>query len=193
MTDYQKVKIYKIVCNIIGLAYYGSTCEPTLARRSAGHVGLFRGFKKGKNVRSMTSIKVLKGDDYTIVLVDFFPYDSKIELHQREHYFIENNECLNKVIPTRATEEWYLENQSRLVGVRVDWYANNKELVAIQQADYHSKNREHINARHAENRIKNIIEITEKSNAYYQKNKERVLERQAAYRLKSKAWIWEKN
>jgi hypothetical protein len=93
-----------------------------------------------------------------------------MELHQRERYFIENNECVNKVIPTRTDWEWYLENQRRLVGVRADWYINNKESVAIQHADYHSKNREHISARHAENRIKNIIEITEKSNAYHQKS-----------------------
>jgi hypothetical protein len=95
MTDYQKGKIYKIVCNTTSLTYYGSTCEPTLARRLAGHVGLFRGFKKGKNIRAMTSIKVLEGDDYTIVLVEIFPCDSKMELHQRERYFIENNECVN--------------------------------------------------------------------------------------------------
>jgi hypothetical protein len=169
MTDYQKGKIYKIVCNTTGLTYYGSTCEPTLARRLAGHVGLFRGFKKGKNIRAMTSIKVLEGDDYTIVLVELFPCDNIMELHQRERYHIETNDCVNKNIPTRTTQVLYLENQSRLVGVRANWYANNKESVAIQHADYHSKNREHINARHAENRIKNIVEITEKSNAYYQK------------------------
>ena len=35
MPDYSKGKIYKIVCNVTGLVYVGSTCEPTLARRLA--------------------------------------------------------------------------------------------------------------------------------------------------------------
>jgi hypothetical protein len=192
MKDYQKGKIYKLVCNLTGLTYYGSTCEPTLARRLSGHVCQFKGFKKGKKVRSITSIKVLEGDNYAIVLVELFPCDSKMQLHQRERYHIETNECVNKVIPTRSSEEWYQVNQSRLVGVRAEWYENNKESVAIQHAEYHAKNREHISERHAKNRIKNIVEITEKSNAYYQNNKEKILKRQAEYRVKNKDWIREK-
>jgi hypothetical protein len=70
MTDYQKGKIYRIVCNITGLTYYGSTCEPTLARRLAKHVGNYKRFKDGKEESYMTSYKVLEGGDYTIVLVE---------------------------------------------------------------------------------------------------------------------------
>ena len=43
MTDYQLGKIYRIVCNTTGLTYYGSTCEPTLARRLSGHVVNYKG------------------------------------------------------------------------------------------------------------------------------------------------------
>ena len=42
MIDYSKGKIYKIVCNNTGLIYIGSTCEPTLARRLAKHVGNYK-------------------------------------------------------------------------------------------------------------------------------------------------------
>jgi hypothetical protein len=192
MTNYQLGKIYKIVCNTTGLTYYGSTCEPTLARRLTGHVGQKKQWFKGTIKKKCTSIYVLESDDYVIVLVETFPCNNKMELKRRERYYIESNECVNKNIPTRTTKEWYQVNQSRLVGVRADWYVNNKESVAIQHAEYHAKNREQINERHAKTRIKNIVEITEKSNAYYQKNKEKILERQAEYRVKNREWIREK-
>ena len=48
MPDYNLAKIYKIVCNITGQQYIGSTCEPALARRLAGHVRSFKQFKNGK-------------------------------------------------------------------------------------------------------------------------------------------------
>jgi hypothetical protein len=38
MPNYQDGNIYKIVCNITDECYIGSTCEPTVARRLAGHV-----------------------------------------------------------------------------------------------------------------------------------------------------------
>jgi hypothetical protein len=43
---YRNGKIYKIVCNITGLTYYGSTCEPTLARRLAKHRGCYNRWLK---------------------------------------------------------------------------------------------------------------------------------------------------
>jgi predicted peptidase len=144
MTNYQLGKIYKIICNTTGLTYYGSTCEPTLARRLVGHVHAHKCWKSGKKVTLIASLKVIEGGNYTIVLVELFPCDIKMELHKRERYHIETNECVNKNIPTRTTEEWYLENQSRLVGVRAEWYENNKESVSIQHAENHAKNREHI-------------------------------------------------
>ena len=59
MLDYQKAKIYRIVCNITGLNYYGSTCKPTLARRLAGHVGNYKTYLNGKT-NYITSFKVLE-------------------------------------------------------------------------------------------------------------------------------------
>ena len=96
MPDYQLGKIYKIVCNLTGLTYYGSTCEPTLARRLAGHTGNFKLWKKDNTIQYMSSFKCLEGENYEIVLVEIFSCNSKMELHQRERVFIENNVCVNK-------------------------------------------------------------------------------------------------
>ena len=94
MPDYQKGKIYKIVGG--GKTYYGSTCEPTLARRLAKHRNKYNGYKKGKD-HYVSSFKVLDEPDCAIYLIENYPCSSKDELHAREGYYIQNNECVNKI------------------------------------------------------------------------------------------------
>ena len=48
MPDYQLGKIYKIECNVTGQRYIGSTCEPILARRLAGHITNYKSYLNGK-------------------------------------------------------------------------------------------------------------------------------------------------
>jgi hypothetical protein len=58
MPDYQLAKIYKIVCNITCDVYIGSTCEPILARRLAGHVSNYKSYLNGK-CNNITSFKII--------------------------------------------------------------------------------------------------------------------------------------
>lgn len=127
MPNYQLGKIYKITGN--GYTYYGSTCEPTLARRLSGHVCNHKQKLNNKN-RITTSFKCFENDckDYVITLVELFPCNSKDELHARERYHIENNECINKYIPTRSKQEYRNTDE-------------NKEHVKKQTAEYREKNR----------------------------------------------------
>ena len=48
MVNYELGKIYIIESNVSGDVYIGSTCEPTLARRLAGHVIDYKRFLNGK-------------------------------------------------------------------------------------------------------------------------------------------------
>lgn len=96
---YQRAKIYKLIGN--GLTYYGSTCEPTLARRLATHKGDYNKYINGKG-RYITSFEILSTGNYDIVLVENYPCNSKDELHSRERHWIETNECINKIIPCRT-------------------------------------------------------------------------------------------
>lgn len=105
MVNYENSKIYKIVCNVTGLCYIGSTCEPTLARRLAKHVGSYKGYKKG-NYHYVTSFKVLENDDYDIILLENVKNcTSKEQLYARERFFIENNDCVNRYIVGRSKQE----------------------------------------------------------------------------------------
>ena len=64
MPDYQKGKIYKIVCNETGLVYIGSTTQ-ALSQRLQGHKKNYKSYLSDKN-NYIHSFKVLENDDYNI-------------------------------------------------------------------------------------------------------------------------------
>jgi hypothetical protein len=96
MPDYSNGKIYKIVCNITNECYIGSTCEPILARRLAGHVSKYKSYLNGK-YHYVTSYKIIANGNYDIVLIELFPCDTKDQLHARESHYTQTIQCVNKV------------------------------------------------------------------------------------------------
>jgi hypothetical protein len=96
MPDYSNGKIYKIVCNITGDIYIGSTCEPILARRLAGHVSTYKSYLNGKG-NNITSFKIIANGNYDIVLIELFPCDTKDQLHARESHYTQTIQCVNRI------------------------------------------------------------------------------------------------
>jgi len=143
MPDYTKGKIYKIVCNITGLIYVGSTCEPTLARRLAEHLKTFKQWKNGQN-KSMTSYKILENGNYDIILLETYACQNKDELHKRERYYIETLSCVNKRIEGRTRKEWYETNKDILLQKQKNKYIENKECFASRAKAYREKHSEKI-------------------------------------------------
>jgi hypothetical protein len=138
MVNYKLGKIYKIIDNTTNNIYIGSTCEPTLARRLAGHVDDYKVYLKGNNNRSyITSFKVLQNNDYNIILLEHYPCSCKDELHARERFYIIQTDCVNKCIPCRKQKE-----------------------ILKYQADYRKNNKEKLQEYFKQNYEKKIIEIT---------------------------------
>ena len=114
---YENGKIYKIVCNITGEIYYGSTIE-TLKERLRKH-------KKIDN--PCVSKNILDRGDYKIELIENYPCNNKYELEEQEATYIRNNTCINITIPHRTKKEYkkqyYKNNQEKFK----EYYENNKE------------------------------------------------------------------
>jgi hypothetical protein len=108
MTKYENGKIYKIVNSDETKVYYGSTCEPTLARRLAKHVHTYKQFLKN-NHNDTKAFDIIADGDYKILLVEKYPCHSKDELHAREGWYIKNNECINKNVAGRKPNQYYKE------------------------------------------------------------------------------------
>ena len=95
MVNYKDSKVYKIVCNITGEIYIGSTTQPTLAMRLATH-------KQHSN--SCKSKQIIERGNYIITLIENYPCNNRDELHSRERYYIDTNCCINKKKPLTPLE-----------------------------------------------------------------------------------------
>jgi hypothetical protein len=95
MVNYLLGKIYKIVNNNNNEIYIGSTCEPILARRLAGHVYDYKGYLTGKR-SYVTSFKIIESGNFNIILIEQYPCENKDQLLSRERYYIDTLDCVNK-------------------------------------------------------------------------------------------------
>lgn len=93
--EYLNGKIYKLTSSHTSEIYIGST-KTSLARRLAYH----------KNDNRTTASPILQYDDVRIELLEAYPTTSKFLLELKEREWIENTNCINKVIPTRTRQEY---------------------------------------------------------------------------------------
>lgn len=116
MPDYQLGKIYKIVCNITGLIYIGSSCQKYLSKRLAQHKEHYKKYLLDNTHKYLTSYEIIKNDNFNIILVEKYPCNDNIELRQRERYYYDLFECVNKIKPyaseieQKETEKKYNQN-----------------------------------------------------------------------------------
>ena len=84
-------KIYKIIDNTNNNIYIGITKQKYLCHRLSSH----------KRKKDCVAKEIIKNGDYRIELIE--ETDDKL----RERYWIENTDCINKIIPGRTRNEWY--------------------------------------------------------------------------------------
>lgn len=136
MPDYQQGKIYRLF-NSSG-EYIGSTIQK-LSTRLTDHRKNYTDYIKNDGEKRTTSFNLFDEGDCEIELIENYPCNSKSELLERERYYIENRECVNKIIPIRREGE---VNQNRRQQYKNDpeyrnnlldnnkvWYSVNRENV----------------------------------------------------------------
>lgn len=139
--DYSQGKIYKITAD--DMTYYGSTIM-TLQQRFNHH-------KYNNGINICTSKSIIDTGKAIIELVENFSCQSKNELHIRERYWIENNECVNKVLPIQTQEErkeyekqYRDEHRDKNLKYFNEYYKNNhdEQLTKSKQNYYKNRDRE---------------------------------------------------
>ena len=144
MPDYSQAKIYKIECNMTNEVYYGSTTQ-SLGMRLAIH-------KYSKQCRA---IDIIDRGNFNMKVLEEYPCNSKKELETRERWYIENNQCINKIIPTRTRKEYYKDNKEK----RQAYDKQRTELKREYDKEYREDNKE---------------DIKQKKKKYYKANKEKI-------------------
>lgn len=124
---YANGKIYKVVSNQTDGVYYGSTID-SLSKRHSRHKSDYKLWLDGRHTH-MTSFDIIKEGDSQIFLVETYPCETKEELHARERFWIENNPCVNKQIPSRTKREYRETHKEHKKLVGKTYYENNKEAL----------------------------------------------------------------
>lgn len=141
--DYKNGKIYRLVSNVSGEQYIGSTTQP-LYKRLSYHKKNYKCWKQGKRRDYTTSFKLIETGDVEIILIEDYPCERKEQLHSRERYWIENVEggCVNKCIPTRTHKEYYEENRQKWKEYAKEYHKQNKEKINEKKREYAKEYRE---------------------------------------------------
>ena len=106
---YSRGKIYKIVDVGYSKCYYGSTTEK-LHNRFSKHKNMYKQYLAGKREENKTTTACAMFEEFgmencKIELVENYPCNSKEELNAREGFYIQNNECVNKLVAGRTQTE----------------------------------------------------------------------------------------
>lgn len=155
--------IYKIVCYDTNETYFGSTTDYNQRKRN--HISS----SKKKTKSNCKSYDIINRGNYTFIIVETLICETKTDLLKRERYYIENNECVNKLIPYKTEEEtleyyanYRKENRERLNKMELERYYNNKDEILKKNNVYRESNRDKINEQKREHYNKNKEEINKK-------------------------------
>lgn len=139
MVNYQLGKIYKIVDMTNENVYIGSTCEPTLARRLAGHIQHYKRYLNNK-APFVSSFDIIANGNYDIELIENFPCDNKDELHAREGYYAKLIPCVNRAVAGRTQQQYYQDKKD----VIQEYREKNKEKLQQQNKQYRLNNKDRL-------------------------------------------------
>jgi hypothetical protein len=179
--DYSKTIIYKIVCNDLNITdvYVGFTTDFT--RRKGEHKRKINNEKsKSYNFKVYQTIRDNGGwDNFTMVLVEYYPCTCSIEAHLRERYYYELlNASLNTKIPSRTINEYRKDNKEVLKEKTKQYYKNNKEKFK----EYSEINKQKINEQRKQFREVNKEKLNEKAKQYRENNRDKLKEKAKQYR-----------
>jgi len=135
--------IYKIFDNTNGNIYYGSTSQ-SLSQRITNHRSEYKKYLDGRGGYTK-SFDILKNNDYSYSVVEKVEYNEKYELRQRERFYIENNDCVNIVIPLQTRKEYNQIHKTKLYEKKKEWNNNNREKVLENKKNFYHNNKERIN------------------------------------------------
>ena len=152
MPNYSTGKIYKIVCNLTGETYYGSTVQK-ISQRMTTH----------RKELDCCSKPIIERGDYHYGLVEDFKCDNNEQLRMRERYYVDNNDCVNKKTPIRTKDElsayhivYRQEHKTEITEKKKVYRQEHKEHTAEQKKLYYEANKERILAQRKARYLKSI-------------------------------------
>ena len=149
MVCYKQGKIYMIQCNITNKKYIGSTCKKKINQRLIEHKSNYKKYKE-VGYLNYSVFSVLENNNFDIYLLEEYPCETKEELLQKEREYIEENECVNKIMPIISSSErletmkkyskkYYYNNKMYYKNYYENYYDENKNKIKFYQKRYKLK------------------------------------------------------
>ena len=178
MPNFQDGKIYKIVCSENDLIYVGSTTNKYLSQRLVAHRDTYSAWKRDNNKSYCSSNEILKSENYTIVLLELFPCNSKDALCAKEQEWIDklNSVCVNK---RKAATGIKADNK---LDYAKQYRNENKEIIEEKKKEYYEENKKSILIKTKQYRHENKEIISEKNRVRYHENREAMIIQMKQYR-----------
>ena len=173
MTDYSNTIIYKIICkddNIKDI-YIGHTTN-FINRHSSHKQHTIESHYRDYNMPLYQFIRENGGwNNFTMDIIETFSCKNKFDATIKEAFYIRTLKAsLNKIIPHRTRNEYYVDNKSKLIEKSTKWYNENKDYRLEYAKDYSKNNKEKI----AEYQKQYRIENKDNYNKYRQENKDKI-------------------
>jgi hypothetical protein len=180
---YSNGKIYKIVNDVDDKIYVGSTTT-MLSKRMSGHRSKCKYEPTRKIYAHFNEVGV---HNFSIVLIELFPCNSKMELERRERFWIDELKPeLNKAVPHQTYDEYYEKNKEAIIARTKEYYHKNIDTVAEKKKQYHINNKESICKRSKDYYENNTEKILQYQQEYRQSNGDKIAEYQKEYQQSNK-------
>jgi hypothetical protein len=136
-------KIYKIVCNITGECYYGSTIQ-RLEHRLHVHEGIYRQYLKN-NANYYSVFEILERGNYDIHLVENYGCLCRKQLEAMEGLYIKHYPCINRNVAggdiDKKLRKYNRDDYLRNKPYKQNYYRNNKIRMISYQKERYIKNK----------------------------------------------------
>ena len=152
--------------------------------RMCGHRRHYTSFNKGtptSNIYVFALFDEFGVENCKIELVEEYPCNSKSELEKREHYHIQLNTCVNKLIAGRSGKEYHIENRKYLLKQAKIWRDTHVEERHVYHKGYNAIHKDDISQKHKQYYEQRKDTIIERTRQYYHEHKEDVAEARKKY------------
>ena len=98
-----------IICLTTNLKYIGATTMPDIYTRLQQHIYHYNHHNEGVADLHCTSFEIIKNDNFKIELLEEYSCNNQEELDTKERFYIQSINCVNKYIPSRTRQEYYVD------------------------------------------------------------------------------------
>ena len=176
--DYQKVIIYKLVCNDLTVKdlYVGHTTDFTNRKKSHKSSCLNPNYSR----HNFKVYKIMRDNgswyNWMMIEIEKHPCKDENEARARERFWYEelqatlNSQCPTLDVEKRKTKaiinckKYYEKNKEKIQEQKKDYYNQNKNIIQENRKEYYVQNKDKINEYHKDYRDNNKEKIKQDKN-----------------------------